>query len=167
MEIFNNHPDELKREVMSYTLDFCDATKSQLWVFKRLPPNLQEMVLSGKYRREFRDHSFKKRCNFLGRHCPLRFSFYGYFTRAGSIEEHAHYRKHGMCSKCKQEEARQAARRQERLDGLARFQQAFLADDEIGMLENERWCDLDSLYDRCENWEDYFEQRYAYYDSDY
>ena len=79
MEIFNNLPGELRREVMSYTHEMCDATKSQLWVFKRLPPNLQEMVLSGKYPREFRDHSFKKCSNFLGRHCPLRFSFYGYF----------------------------------------------------------------------------------------
>ena len=167
MDIFNHLPDELKGEVMSYTRDLCDATESQLWVFKRLPPDLQEMVLSGKYPREFTDHSFKKRCNFLGRHCPLRFSFYGNFARPGSIEEHAHYRKHGMCSKCKQEEVRQAARRQERLDGLARFQQAFLADDEIGMLENERWCDVDSLYDRCESWEDYMERRYPDFDSDY
>ena len=167
MEIFNNLPGELRREVMSYTHGMCAATKSQLWLFKTLPPNLQEMVLSGKYPREFRDHSFNKRCNFLGRHCSLRFSFYGYFTRPGSIEEDARYRKHGMCSKCKQEEVRQAARRQERLDGLARFQQAFLADDEIGMLENERWCNVDSLYDRCESWEDYLERRYADDDSDY
>jgi hypothetical protein len=72
-----------------------------------------------------------------------------------------------MCSKCKQEEARQAARRQERLDGLARFQQAFRDDDEIGMLENERWCGVDSLYDRCESWEDYMERRYPDFDSDY
>ena len=167
MEIFNNLPDELKREVMSYTRDLCDATPRQLRFFMLLKLYLQEQVLSGNHWRVLRDHSFKKRCNFLGRHCSLRFSFYGYFTRPGSLEESEHYDEHGMCSKCKQEEVRQAARRQERLDGLARFQQAFLADDEIGMLENERWCDVDSLYDRCESWEDYLEQRYTYYDSDY
>ena len=59
------------------------------------------------------------------------------------------------------------ARRQERRDGLARFPQACLADDEIGMLENERWCDVDALYDRCESWEDYMERRYPDIDSDY
>ena len=167
MEIFNNLPVELKREVMSYTSDLCDATPRQLRFFMLLKPYLQEQVLSGKYWRILRDHAFKKRCNFLGRNCTLRFSFYGYFTRPGSIEESEHYDEHGMCSKCKQEEVRQAARRQERLDGLARFQQAFLADDEIGMLENERWCDVDSLYDRCESWEDYMERRYPDFDSDY
>ena len=72
-----------------------------------------------------------------------------------------------MCSKCKQEEARQAARRQERVDGITRFQQAFRDNDEICMLENERWCDDDSLYDRCESWEDYLERRYAGDDWDY
>ena len=63
-----------------------------------------------------------------------------------------------MCSKRKQEEARQAARRQERLDGLARFQQDFRDDDTIGMLENEHWCSVDSLYDYCNDWSDYWER---------
>ena len=102
------------------------------------------------------------RCKFDGWHCPLLFSFYGFFTIPGAIEELAHYRKHGMCSKCKQQPARQAARRQERLDGLARFQQAFRDDDEIGMLENERWCSVDSLYDSCHDWLDYWERRYPW-----
>ena len=167
MEIFNRLPFELKREVLSYSIDLDDTTLMQRRFFMMLKPYLQEQVLSGKYWRIFRDHSFKKRCNFLGRHCSLRFSFYGYFTRPGSLEEREHYLEHGMCSECKKEKDRQAARRQERLDGLARFQQAFLADDEIGMLENERWCNVDSLYDRCESWEDYMEQRYPEFDSDY
>ena len=167
MEIFNKLPGELQLEVMSYTTCMHEPTWAQLQVFKGLRPHFQEMVLSGNFPREIRDLSWNKRCDFPGRHCPLRFSIYGYFTRPGSIEELLHYREHGMCSKCKQEKARQAARRQERVDGLARFQQAFLADDEIGMLENERRCDVDSLYDRCESWEDYLEQRYGGYDSDY
>ena len=33
MDIFNNLPDELKREVMSYTRDLCDATPRQLRFF--------------------------------------------------------------------------------------------------------------------------------------
>ena len=167
MEIFNNLPDELKREVMSYTSYMHEPTEIQLRVFERVSPDFQEMVLSGNFPRHIRDRSWNKCCNFPGRYCRLRFSFYGFFTRPGSTEEHTHWLKHGMCSKCKQEEVRQAARRQERLDGLARFQQAFLADDEIGMLENERWCNVDSLYDRCESWEDYMEQRYPDFDSDY
>jgi len=167
MEIFNKLPGELQLEVMSYTTYMCEPTEIQLRLFKRLPPHFREMVLSGNFPRHIKDVSWNNRCNFPGRHCPLRFSLYGYFTRPGSIEEHAHWRKHGMCSECKREEVRQAARRQERLDGLARFQQAFLADDEIGMLENERWCNVDSLYDRCLDWEGYLERRYAAYDSDY
>ena len=67
-----------------------------------------------------------------------------------------------MCSKCKQEEARQAARRQERLDGLARFQQAFRDDDYEAMLDNEHWCSVDSMYDSCEDWRDYWERRYPW-----
>ena len=67
-----------------------------------------------------------------------------------------------MRSKYKQEEARQAARRQERLDGLARFQQAFRDDDELGMMENEHWCSVDSLYDYCRDWRDYWERRYPW-----
>ena len=167
MEIFNKLPGELQLEVMSYTNYMYEPTWSQLWVFKRLPPHFREMVLSGNFPRKIRDVALKRRCNFPGRRCPLRFSLYGYFSRPGSIEEHAHWRKHGMCSECKREEVRQAARRQERLDGLARFQQAFLADDEIGMLENERWCSVDSLYDQCHSWEDYLDQRYHGYESDY
>ena len=167
MEIFTRLPEELQREVMSYTPGMCDATPAQLWLFKTCEPRHQQVVLTGEYCAGVRHHPHTGRCNFLGRKCPLRFSFYGYFTRPGSIEEHAHWRKHGMCSKCKQEEVRQAARRQERLDGLARFQQAFLADDELGMLGNERLCDVDSLYDRYESWEHYLEQRYAVFDSDY
>ena len=79
------------------------------------------------------------RCKFDGWHCPLLFSFYGFFTIPEAIEEYPHYRKHGMCSKCKQEEARQAARCQERLDRLARFQQAVRDDDYEAMLDNEHW----------------------------
>ena len=167
MELFNKLPDELKREVMSYTPDLRDATPRQLRFFMLLKPYLQEQVLSGKYWRGLRELSWRRRCNFRGRHCSLRFSFYGYVTRPGSLEESEHYLEHGMCSKCKQEEARQAARRQEPLDGLARFQQAFRDDDDIGMLENEDGCSVDSLYDRCERCEDYMERRYPDYDSDY
>ena len=167
MEIFTNLPFELRREVMSYCIDLDETTRRQRRFFMLLKPYLQEQVLSGKYWRIFKDHAVDKRCKFLGRQCSLRFSFYGYCTRPGSLEESEHYLEHGMCSKCKQEEVRQAARRQERLDGLARFQQAFLADDEIGMLENERWCDVDSMCDRCDSWQDYLEHRYADYDSDY
>ena len=167
MEIFSNLPEELQGVVMSYTRGMWNATPAQLWLFKTCEPRHQQVVLACQYSYEVIDHPLTMRCKFDGWYCPLLFSFYGFFTIPGAIEEHPHYRKHGMCSKCKQEEARQAARRQERLDGLARFQQAFRENDEIGMLENERWCDVDSLYDECESWEDYMERRYPIFDSDY
>ena len=162
MEIFSNLPEELQGVVMSYTRGMWNATPAQLRLFKTCEPRHQQVVLAREYCREVRHHPLTMRCKFEGWHCPLRFSFYGFFTHPDAIEEYPHYRKHGMCSKCKQEEARQAARRQERLDGLARFQQAFRDDDYEAMLENEHWCSVDSLYDRCLDWPDYWEQRYPW-----
>ena len=159
MEIFSNLPEELQGVVMSYTRGMWNATPAQLLMFKTCEPRHQQVVLAREYCREVRHHTLTRRCRFEGRNCPLQLSFYGFFTIPGAIEEFAHYRKHGMCSKCKQEEARQAARRQERLDGLARFQQAFRDDDEIGMLETEHWCGIDSMYDSCESWDEYYEWR--------
>ena len=42
MEIFNKLPYELRREVMSYTTDLCDATPRQIRFFMMLKPYLQE-----------------------------------------------------------------------------------------------------------------------------
>ena len=140
-----------------------EATHAQLELFYSLPPDVQAKVYLNEFSDEEVRDSRNYRCNSPNRSCKLRFCLYGFFNYDGSIEEYAHYRQHGMCSEC----ARQTARRQERLDGLARFQQAFRENDEIGMLENERWCDVDSLCDRCESWEDYMERRYPEYDSDY
>ena len=162
MELFSNLPDDLQG-----VDGMRDATNKQLQLFKTLEPWIQQIVLTCDYSCEYIQLSWRRRCSFRGSHCTLRFCVYGYFDDPEAIEEFPHYRKRGMCSKCKQEEARQAARRQERVDGITRFQQAFHDNDEIGMLENERWCDVDSLYDRCESWEDYMECRYPDDDWDY
>ena len=80
MEIFNNLPDELKREVMSYTRGMWNATPAQLWLFTTCEPRHQQVVLTREYCAEVRHHPLTERCKFLGRNCPLRFSFYGFFT---------------------------------------------------------------------------------------
>ena len=66
---------------------------------------------------------------------------------SGSIEEYAHYRQHGMCSECKQKNDRRLARRKERLDGVARLEQAWMNGDHVGIEENWHWGRLNSSYD--------------------
>ena len=162
MELFSNLPDEIQGLALSYNSKLCNATEKQLWLFKRMEPWLQAIVFTGNYRREVVQSSWRKRCSFLGFTFPLRISLYSYFNHPGALEERPHCREHGMCSKCKKEEARQAAMRQERLDGLARFQQAWRDDDEEGILYNHHWCGVDSLYDACEDWNEYHRLRYPW-----
>ena len=63
-----------------------------------------------------------------------------------------------MCSKCKEEHDRRAARRQERLDGLARYRQACANRDEQAMEAHMEWVGIDELYDVCRDWDDYYER---------
>ena len=72
------------------------------------------------------------------------FCLYGYFHDPQALEEHPHYREHGMCSRCKQEGERRAARRTERLEGCARLARALSNGDEQGAAENWQWYDVDS-----------------------
>ena len=52
-----------------------------------------------------------------------------------------------MCSKCKEKNDRRLARRKERLEGIARFNQAVKNNDEEGIDEHMRWCAVESDYD--------------------
>ena len=52
-----------------------------------------------------------------------------------------------MCSKCKEKNDRRLARRKERLEGIARFNQAVKNTDEEGIDEHMRWCAVESDYD--------------------
>ena len=158
MDLFSKLPVELQGAVMSYAL--WNPSPAQVELFKTLPPEIQGYVLASKYPRELEEDTYGKRCKLNSWKCVYRFSLVGFFRYPGCLEELPHYREHGMCSQCKQEEARQAARRQERLDGLARFQHAWRNHDQQG-IEKNRMCRVDALYDECENWEDYFVQRNA------
>ena len=154
MEIFSNLPEELQGVVMSYTRGMWNATPAQLRLFKTCEPRHQQVVLAREYCREVRHHPLTMRCKFEGWHCPLRFSFYGFFTHPDAIEEYPHYREHGMCSRCKQEDERRAARRAERLEGCARLARALSIGDEQGVADNWPRYDVDSRYDWCKDWEE-------------
>ena len=77
----------------------------------------------------------------------LRFCLFGLFIISGSAEEYPHYRQHGMCSKYKEKTDRRLVRRKERLEGIARFNQAVKNNDEEGIDEHMRWCEVESDYD--------------------
>ena len=159
MDLFSKLPDELQGVVMSYAL--WNPSPAQVELFKTLPPEVQGYVLARKYPRELEEDTYGKGCKRNSWKCAYKFSLVGFFRYPGCLEELPHYREHGMCSQCKQEHDRRAARRKERLDGLARFQQAWRNHDQQGIDENSIWCRVDALYDECENWEDYFVQRDA------
>ena len=159
MELFTKLPDELKGHMLSYAL--WNASPAQVELFKTLPPEIQGYVLARKYPRELEEDTYGKGCKLNSPKCVYKLCLVGFFRYPGCLEELPHYREHGMCSKCKQEEARQATRRKERLDGLARFQQAWRTHDQQGIAENRIWCTVDAMYDACESWENYFVQRNA------
>ena len=117
-------------------------------------------MLKGKYPRALEEDTYGKCCKLNSKKCVYEFSLVGFFRYPGCLEELPQYRRHGMCSQCKQEAARRATRRQERLDGLARFQQAWRNQDHQVITETEIWPSIDALCDECENWEDYFRRRY-------
>ena len=52
-----------------------------------------------------------------------------------------------MCSKCKEKNDRRLVRRKERLEGIARFNQAVQNNDEEGIDKHMRWCAVESDYD--------------------
>ena len=77
----------------------------------------------------------------------LRFCLCGFFNMPEAAEEYPpHYRQHGMCSKCKEKNDRRLVRHKERLEGIARFNQAEENNDEEGIDEHMRWCAVESDY---------------------
>ena len=147
MELFNKLPFELQGMVRSYSIPLCDATPTQLEIFYSLPPDMQQKVFSDAFTREDVRDYYKSRCKPGSGRCALGFSLYGLFMITGSAEEYAHYRQHGMCSKCKEKNDRRLVRRQERLEGIARLNQAIRDDDEQGMDAYGHWCEVGSDYD--------------------
>ena len=116
-----------------------EATHAQLELFYSLPPDVQAKVYLDEFSIEEVRGSRNYRCNSTYRSCQLRFCLYGFFNFDGSIEEYAHYRQHGMCSQCKEKNERRLARRKERLEGIARLNQAIRDDDEQGMDAYGHW----------------------------
>ena len=159
MDLFTRLPDELKGHMLSHAL--WNPSPAQVELFKTLQPEIQGYVLASEYPFELEEDTYGKRCKLNSWKCVYRFCLVGFFRYPGCLEELPHYREHGMCSQCKQEEARQAARRKERLEGLARFQQAWSTHDQQGIDQNRIWCTVDAMYDECESWEDYYVQRNA------
>ena len=106
-----------------------EATHAQLELFYSLPPDVQAKVYLDDFSIEEVRDSRNYRCNSPYRSCQLRICLYGFFNFDGSIEEYAYYRQHGMCSQCKRWGERRLARRKERLEGIARLNQAIRDDD--------------------------------------
>ena len=79
--------------------------------------------------------------------CVLKFCLYGFFNIPGSIEERRQYCLHGMCLQCKRENEGRLARRKERLEGIACFNQPVENDDEEGIDAHMQWCAVESDYD--------------------
>ena len=77
----------------------------------------------------------------------LSFCLYGFFNMPEAAEKYPHYRQHGMCSKCKEKNDRRLERRKERLEGIARFNQAVENNDEEGFDAHMQWCAVESDYD--------------------
>ena len=82
------------------------------------------------------------------------FCLYGYFHDPQALEEHPHYREHGMCSRCKQEGERRAARRAERLEGCTRLARELSTGDEQSAAENWQRYGVDSRHDLREDGEE-------------
>ena len=110
----------------------CNASPAQEELFYSLPPDLQQIVFTGAWPDELRD-SWQRRCGPNCGACSKVFNLRTIFLHHDIFTEYAHFRVHWMCTKCKEEHDRRAARRQERLDGLAHSQQVRANRDERAM----------------------------------
>ena len=133
----------------------CNASPGQVELFYSLPPHLQEIVFTGAWPDELRK-SWQQRCEPNCGLCSTVFNLRTVFLYQSTFDEYAHFRRHGMCTKCKEEHDRRAARRQERLDGIARYRQACADRDEQAMKAHHEWAGVDELYDVCRDWDDYY-----------
>ena len=147
MEIFSNLPEELQRFVLSHSRVMRRATPAQLELFHSLPPDVQQKVYNDAFSSDDARDSYKYRCKPGSGKCVLRFCLFVLFNMPEAAEEYPHYRQHGMCSKCKEKNDRRLARRKERLEGIARFNQAVENNGEEGIDAHMQWCAVESDYD--------------------
>ena len=122
MESFDIPPIYTHRMSLSQSPILCNPTPAQEELFYSLPPDLQQIVFTGAWPEELRD-SWERRCEPHCGLCSKVFNLRTIFLHHDSLTEYARFRVHGMCTKCKEEHDRKAARRQVRLDGLAHSQQ--------------------------------------------
>ena len=143
MELFNKLPYELQGFVLSHSYVLCDATPARLQLFHSLTPDVQQKVYSDAFSSDDVHDSYTYRYKPGSGRCVLKFCLYGFFNWPEAAEEYPHSRQHGMCSKCKEKNDRRLARRKERLEGIARLNQAVKNNDEEGIDEHMRWCAVD------------------------
>ena len=147
MELLNKLPFELQGMVLSHSLILRDATPAQLELFQSLPPDVKQKVYDNAFTSDDVRDYYKYRCKPRSGRCVLGFCVYGLFLVSGSAEECPHYRQHGMCAQCKEKNERRLARRKERLEVIARLNQAIRDDDEQGVDAYGHWCAVESDYD--------------------
>ena len=139
MEVSGNLSPEMQVRMLHSLL----KTPAQVDLFYSLSNDLQRKVATDTWTsEEITDVKCKSR--YL---CWFSFSLWGFFHAPGSLEEYEHFRLHGMCSRCKEKTERRKARREERLQGSALLEWAWMNDDEQGVEEYWRWHRIGSDYD--------------------
>ena len=77
----------------------CNATPAQEELSYSLPPHLQQIVFAGAWPDELRD-SWQQRCEPNCGICAKVFNLRTIFIHPHIFTEYAHFRVHGMCTKC-------------------------------------------------------------------
>ena len=155
MEVFRKLPFDAQRLVMSYSDQLCDSTMEQMELFLKLSPNLQTCIFEGALPTRLVLNLEFNRCTLEYSNCCLSFCLLGFFENAKALAEYPHYLEHGMCSKCKRESLRREERHKERLEGIARYEQAVKDKNWDVVLENSKLRFADPCYDRSFCWEHY------------
>ena len=155
MESFDLAPVYVQGMSLSQSLVLCNASPGQEEFFYSLPPHLQEIVFTGAWPDELRK-SWQQRCEPNCGLCSTVFNLRTVILYQSTFAEYAHVRRHGMCTKRKEEHDRRAARRQERLDGIARYRRACADRDERAMKAHHEWAGVDELYDVCRDWDRHY-----------
>jgi hypothetical protein len=155
MEVFRKLPFDVQRLVMSYSDQLCDSSTEQVELFSRLSPNLQTCIFEGDPPTRLVLNLELNRCALEYSECYLSFCLLGFFKNPEALAEYPHYLEHGMCSKCKCESLRRGERRKERLEGIARYEQAFKDQNWKVVDENSKLRFADPCYDRSVGWEHY------------
>ena len=113
MESFDLAPVYAQNLSLLQSPVLCNASPDQVELFYSLPPHLQQIVFTGAWSDER-----EQRCEPNYEACYQVFNLWTIFLCQDTFSEYAHFRAHGMCTKCKEEHDRRAAGRQESPDGL-------------------------------------------------